>query len=234
MKTKSETTKIMHRARTPRAAAFVGILFGVLFALCIVLLHLAIPPGFADMNAWTDADRSRAALSFGLMPLAGLAFLWFVGVVRDRLGAYEDQFFAAVFQGSGLLFLAMTFCTFAIGAGMLTAYRLGGDEIMTISTFVVGRSIISQMFNIYALRMAAVFMFSLSTLWLRTAVMPRAVCFFTYAMAIAMFVGPNLSLLMVLVFPAWVFCISVYILFLSFRQKASGGMDGMTAQSEAG
>ena len=234
MKTKSETTKIMHRARTPRAAAFVGILFGVLFALCIVLLHLAIPPGFADMNAWTDADRSRAALSFGLMPLAGLAFLWFVGVVRDRLGAYEDQFFAAVFQGSGLLFLAMTFCTFAIGAGMLTAYRLGGDEIMTISTFVVGRSIISQMFNIYALRMAAVFMFSLSTLWLRTAVMPRAVCFFTYAMAIAMFVGPNLSLLMVLVFPAWVFCISGYILFLSFRQKASGGMDGMTAHSEAG
>lgn len=234
MKTKSETTKIMHRARTPRAAAFVGILFGVLFALCIVLLHLAMPPGFADMNAWTDADRSRAATAFGLMPLAGLAFLWFVGVVRDRLGAYEDQFFAAVFQGSGLLFLAMTFCTFAIGAGMLTAYRLGGDEIMTISTFVVGRSIISQMFNIYALRMAAVFMFSLSTLWLRTAVMPRAVCFFTYAMAIAMFVGPNLSLLMVLVFPAWVFCISVYILFLSFRQKGSGSMDGMTAQSQAG
>jgi hypothetical protein len=234
MKTKSEATKIMRRTRTPRAAAFVGILFGVLFALCIVLLHLAIPPDFADMNAWTDAGRSRAALAFGLVPLAGLAFLWFVGVVRDRLGVYEDQFFAAVFQGSGLLFLAMTFCTFAIGAGMLTAYRLGGDEIMTISIFVVGRSIISQLFNIYALRMAAVFMFSLSTLWLRTAVMPRAVCFFTYAMAIAMFVGPNLSLLMVLVFPAWVFCISVYILVLSFRQKASGSMDGITAQSEAG
>jgi hypothetical protein len=234
MKTKSETPKFMHRARTPRAAAFVGILFGVLFALCIVLLHLAMPPGFADMNAWTDAGRSRAAAAFGLMPLAGLAFLWFLGVVRDRLGVYEDQFFAAVFQGSGLLFLAMTFCTFAIGAGMLTAYSLGGDEIMTISIFVVGRSIISQMFNIYALRMAAVFMFSLSTLWLRTAVMPRAVCFFTYAMAIAMFVGPNLSLLMVLVFPAWVFCVSVYILFLSFRQKGPGGMDGMSAQSEAG
>jgi hypothetical protein len=233
MKTKADTTTIMHRARTPRAAALIGILFGVLFGSCIVLLHQAIPPVFADMNAWTDEGRSFAGLAFGLMPLAGLAFLWFVGVVRDRLGVYEDQFFATVFQGSGLLFLAMTFCTFSIGAGMLTAYRLGGDEIMTNSIFLVGRSIISQMFNIYALRMAAVFMFSLSTLWLRTGVMPRAVCFFSYAMAIAMFVGPNISLLMVLVFPAWVLCISVYILVLSFRQKASGVMDGMTAQREA-
>jgi hypothetical protein len=233
MTTKSETLKFMHRTGTPRAAAVAGILFGVLFGWCIVLLYLALPPVFADMDAWTDEGRRLASLAFGLMPLAGLAFLWFVGVVRDRLGVYEDQFFAAVFQGSGLLFLAMTFCTFAIGAGMLTAYRIGGDEIMTNSIFVVGRSIISQMFNIYALRMAAVFMFSLSTLWLRTAVMPRAVCFFSYAMAIAMFVGPNLSLLMVLIFPAWVLCISVYILVLSFRRKPSGSMDGMTAQREA-
>ena len=233
MKTKSETAEFAHRARTPRAAAIAGILFGVLFALCIVLLELALPPDFADRNAWTDAGRSRAALSFGLMPFAGLAFLWFVGVVRDRLGAYEDQFFAAVFQGSGLLFLAMTFGTFAIGAGMLTAYRIGGDEIVPNSIFAVGRSIISQMFNIYALRMAAVFMFSLSTLWLRTAVMPRAVCFFTYAMAIAMFLSLNLSLLMVLVFPAWVLCISVYILVLSSRRKPSDNVDGMTPRLEA-
>ncbi len=230
MKIRSDTTKIMHRARTPRAAAMVGILFGVLFASCIVLLHLAIPRDFADMKAWTDEGRRNVSLAFGLMPLAGLAFLWFIGVVRDRLGVYEDQFFAAVFQGSGLLFLAMTFCSFAIGAGMLAAHRIGGEEIVTASIFVVGRSILSHLFNIYALKMAAVFMFSLSTLWLRTGVMPRGVCFFTYAMAIAMFVGPNLSLLMVLVFPAWVFCISAYILVLSFQRTASGSMDGMTAQ----
>ncbi len=233
MKAKSETIKFMHRATTPRAAAIVGILFGVLFGLSIVLLDLALPPVFADMEAWTDVGRSRATLSFGLIPLAGLTFLWFLGVLRDRLGVYEDQFFASVFQGSGLLFLAMVFCTFAVGAGMLAAYRIGGSEIMTHSIYVVGRSIMSQLFNTYALKMAAVFMFSLSTLWLRTAVMPRAVCFFTYAMALAMFVGPNLSLLLVLAFPAWVLCISVYILVLSFRPKPTGSMDGMTPGPEA-
>lgn len=227
---KTETTKIMHRARTPRAAAIAGILFGILFSCCIVLVRLSMPTDFADLNTWTDPKRSLISVSMGLMPLAGLAFLWFVGVVRDRLGTYEDQFFGAVFQGSGLLFLAMTFCAFAIGAGMLAAYRIGGDQIMTINIYLVGRAISSQIFNTYALKMAAVFMFSLSTLWLRTGVMSRAVCYFTYAMAIAMFVSLNLSLWMVLLFPTWVFCVSVYILIMSFRQKPTGGMDGMTPE----
>jgi len=227
---KSETTKLMHRTRTPRAAAIAGILFGILFACCIVLIILFMPPDFADMTPWTDTNRSRVSFSLKLMPLAGLASLWFVGVVRDRLGAFEDQFFSAVFQGSGLLFLAMTFCAFAIGAGMLAAYRIGGDQIMTNNIYLVGRSIISQLFNTYALKFASVFMVSLSTLWLRTGVMPRGLTFFTYVAAIAMFVSLNLSLWMVLLFPAWVLCVSVYILILSFRGKPLDGMDGMTTK----
>jgi hypothetical protein len=228
MSAKNKTTRIMHRARTPHVAAIAGILFSILFSCCIVLVQLAMPPNITDFNAWTDSKRSLISLSMGLMPLAGLAFLWFVGVVRDRLGIFEDQFFGAVFQGSGLLFLAMTFCSFAIGAGMLSAHNIGGVQVVTPDIYLVGRSISSQLFNTYALKMAAVFMFSLSTLWLNTGVMPRAVCFFTYAMAIALFVSLNINLWMVLFFPAWVFCISVYVLILSIRQKSSGGTDGMT------
>ena len=44
-----------------------------------------------------------------LVPFAGIAFLWFIGVVRDRIGEREDKFFATVFFGSGLLFVAMLF-----------------------------------------------------------------------------------------------------------------------------
>jgi hypothetical protein len=39
--------------------------------------------------------------------------LWFIGVLRDRLGQLEDRFFATVFFGSGLLFLAMLFTSAA-------------------------------------------------------------------------------------------------------------------------
>ena len=228
MSAENKSTKFMHHARTPRAAAIAGILFGILFSYCIVLVQLAVPANPGDLKDWTDADRRTISLAMELIPLVGLTFLWFMGVVRDRLGDFEDQFFSEVFQGSGLLFLGMTFSAFTIGAGMLAAYYIGGDEIITISLYQFGRLIMSEMFTTYALKMASVFMFSLSTLWLQTGVMPRWLCFLTYAMAILMFVSTSISLWMILFFPAWVFCISVYVLILSIRQKSSGGTDGMT------
>jgi len=230
----TETTRFMQRARTPRAAAVAGILFGVLFSSCIVLIRLAMPPDLADLHAWTDTTRRMVSLALGLIPLAGVAFLWFIGVVRDRLGAYEDQFFAEVFQGSGLLFLAMTFCAFAVGAGMLAAHRIGGDQVITVEIYVVGRTVMSQMFNTYALKMAAVFMVSLSTLWLRTGVMPRWLCFASYAAALLLFVSLSLSLWMVLWFPAWVLCVSIYFLVVSYRRASSGDGDGAPSQPATG
>lgn len=227
----SETIRFMHRARTPRAVAVAGILFGILFSCCVVLTQQALPPDVADLDAWTDTNRAMISYSMVLIPLAGVAFLWFVGVVRDRLGAYEDQFFAEVFQGSGLLFLAMTFCAFAVGAGMLAAYRIGGDQVITLDVYVVGRSIMSQMFNIYALKMAAVFMISLSTLWLRTGVMPRWLCFVSYGVALLLFVSLSLSLWMVLWFPAWVLAVSIYFLVMSPRRASSEDGDGTSPQA---
>jgi hypothetical protein len=227
---KTNTIRLIHHAKTPRAAGIAGILFGILFSVSIVIMMLSMPGDMTDMNAWTDATRSRIAISLDMIPFAGLAFQWFVGVVRDKMGTYEDQFFATVVQGSGLLFLAMSFCAFAIGAGMLTAYSIGGNQVLTSNLYLVNQSIMSQIFNTYAIKMAAVFMFSLSTLWLRTGAMPRALSFFTYLMAIVMFV--SLSRWMVVLFPAWVFCVSLYILALSFGRRPSGSMDGMSPQPE--
>jgi hypothetical protein len=212
----------MSFARTPRAAAVAGILFGILFTCCIVLIRLAIPPDLTAPATWTDTTRRMVSISLALMPLAGVAFLWFIGVVRDRLGPYEDQFFAEVFQGSGLLFLAMTFGAFAVAAGIFTSLRIGGDQIITHEAFVVGRAVMSQMFNLYALKMAAVFMFSLSTLWLRTGMMPRWLCFVSYAVALLMLVSLSVSLWMVLWFPGWVVVVSIYFLIMSYRGAPFG------------
>ncbi|MBM4465795.1 MAG: hypothetical protein FJ014_09630 [Chloroflexi bacterium] len=231
--TKSETVKFAHPATTPRAAAIAGILFAILFITSIALIRLSMPSDLADMEAWTDATRGRVSMALGLMPFAGLAFLWFVGVARDRLGTFEDRFFATVFLGSGLLFLAMTFCAVATAAGMLAAYQLGEGQVMTKEVYLFGRSIISQMFNTYGLRMAAVFMFSLSTLWLRTGVMPRILSYLTYAVVVVMLVSISQNLWMVLIFPAWVLIISVYILILNLRREPSRTTDGMTAKSTA-
>jgi len=45
--------------------------------------------------------------------------LWFIGVLRDRLGEREDKFFATVFFGSGLLFLAMLFAAAAVAGALI-------------------------------------------------------------------------------------------------------------------
>jgi len=43
-------------------------------------------------------------LALGLMPFAGIASLWFVGVVRDRLGTLEDQFSLPSSTAAGFYF----------------------------------------------------------------------------------------------------------------------------------
>ena len=121
------------------------------------------------------------------MPFAGIAFLWFVGVVRHHLGAYEDQFFATVSLGSGLLFVGMSFVAFAVAGGTLAAYRSDGPPAAGV--YALNLAIISQAFNTYALKMAGVFMFSLGTLWRKTGVMPRSLTLVTYVLALVMMVS---------------------------------------------
>ncbi len=121
--------KELRRLTMPRAASISNILFSVLFVTSLVLIRTSIPDNLAmDIN-WVEQGTRRIIVALELMPFAGIAFLWFIGVVRDRLGVYEDQFFSTVFLGSGLLFLAMIFVSMAIFSGILAVaqFDAGGD-----------------------------------------------------------------------------------------------------------
>ena len=110
------------RLTTPRAAAVAGILFSVLYITVIILVRRSVPEKPEDMGDWLAIGWKSVGLALNLLPFAGIAFLWFIGVVRDRLGQHEDRFFATVFFGSGLLFLAMLFASAALAGGILTMY----------------------------------------------------------------------------------------------------------------
>src|SRR5688572_11245736 len=86
--------------RTPRAAAIAGIVFAVLLAISFILLRLSMPSDPLEPGRWLSTGSSTVALALNLIPFAGIAFLWFVGVLRARLGELEDRFFATVFLGS--------------------------------------------------------------------------------------------------------------------------------------
>ena len=94
---------------TPRAAAIAGIVFSVLLIISLVLIRISVPDDPQDAGAWLPHSWKTVNLALHLLPFAGIAFLWFIGVLRDRIGPHQDRFFGTVFLGSGLLFLAMLF-----------------------------------------------------------------------------------------------------------------------------
>src|SRR5689334_900073 len=119
--------------RTPRAAALAGIAFAVLFAVALALVRTAIPtdPGEAEQWLSDGSRRDTVLLGLGFVPFAGIAFLWFVGVVRDRIGEAEDRFFATVFLGSGLLFVGMLFVASAVAGGLIAAAEQNADKLLS-------------------------------------------------------------------------------------------------------
>jgi hypothetical protein len=162
------------------------------------------------LNVVTDTKRLTSPRAASV---AGIAFLWFVGVVRDRLGSSEDRFVATILLGSSLLLLAMVFVASAIAGALLALNRPGSGSSLDPAIADFGRAPMLQISNIYALRMAGVLMISLATLWSRTGVMPRWLGALTYLLALMLLLIISFNLWVTLVFPTWVMGVSVYFLF---------------------
>ena len=209
--------KDYRRLTTPRAAAVAGILFALLFAASLILLRSAIPERLDTDAAWIATGYTRITIALGLMPFAGIAYLWFIGVVRDKLGDYEDRFFSSVFFGSSLLFLGMVFVSMAVVGGLVAGYRLNPGMTMDSQVIYFSRALMIQLSNVYALRMAGVTMISLATIWIRTGLAPRWLALVTYTLALALLLVVNFSLWVTLIFPAWVALISLYILWMRLK-----------------
>jgi hypothetical protein len=176
---------IVQSLRTPRAAAIAGVVFAVLLSAALVLLRLAAP---TEPNGVTWATNQRVSLALSLVPFAGIAFLWLIGVARARIGAQEDRFFATVFLGSGLLFAALLFVAAGITGGVLEDVA-SPQPHATANTVELCRRIAANLLNTYAMRMAAVFTISTSTIGLRTGFMPRWLVFSGFAIAAVLLLG---------------------------------------------
>ncbi len=218
--------------RSPRSAGIAGLLFAILFSVSVVILKISVTDVSRDDGGlWLAEKAGWVTFAIGLMPFAGIFFLWFIGVVRARLGRLEDQFFSAVFLGSGLIFLAMVFVATGVAGAIVTGYARDPSGFPGSSTYYFARDLVTQIFGIYALRMAAVFLLSQATLWLRTKVMPRWMALITYPLALLLMVVFTRSFWVILVFPAWVFLVSTYIMVVSFRRPSAGVADGTTPQA---
>jgi hypothetical protein len=207
-----EAESLRARVRTPRAAALAGVLFALLLMGSQILIWLSIPA-----NPWApamEAFRSSKALAvaLNLVPFAGIAFLWFIAVVRDHIGEFEDRFFATVFLGSGLLYLAMLFVGAALAGALIGLLTQLTDSATTSAAYLLGRGEIYRITTTYGTRMAGVFMISSSTIFVRTGVVPRWVAVTGYVLAVTLLLSIGSIKWVGLTFPLWVLLISICIL----------------------
>jgi hypothetical protein len=212
--------------RTPRAAAVAGIAFSLLAGTSLVLIRLAVPGNIRDATGW-EADpfrRSLIVIALALIPFAGIAFLWFLGVVRTRIGDREDRFLASVLLGSGLLFVAMMFISSALAGGLVavvTDTSSLSDPQMT-AIWQYGRQVTYAVMTTYAMRMAAVFIITTATISLKIGIMPRWMAILGYLCAAILLFSVGYVAWVELVFPAWVLLLSAYILIATLRNPNQG------------
>jgi hypothetical protein len=215
----AEVQKIVRReVRSPRSAALAGILFSLLMATSMILLRTGAIIDPAQIGPeWLEAGSAAASVVLVLVPFAGIAFLWFTGVMRDLLGDLEDKFFATVFLGSGIILVVMMFVWAAAYGAIFGTYQATVGVLTNFDIFVYATTFTNQIMGNYLLRMAGVYMLSTGSLWTRTSAVPRWLSIITFIVALSFLLFAGALRWARLIFPVWVLLVSVYILILNYR-----------------
>ncbi len=217
--TEKTNQKVRKQLTSPRAAAAAGILFSLLMFIVMIMVH-----GFIELDPeniieeWTENWSGTASQIITLISFAGIAFLWFTGVIRDRLGDQEDQFFATIFLSSGIILVLLFFFWGAILGAILRTEALLALPIAS-HLYIFAFTPMNQIFDNYALRVASIYMISICTLWTKTGVMPRWLTALTYILAFGFLFTVNIFREARFIFPSWVLVVSLYILYLNYLNK---------------
>ena len=121
------------------------------------------------------------------------------------------------FSAGGVLFLAMLFASAAVAGGIIIAYGARPQGLLDSATFTFARAVTYETMNLYAVKMAGVFMISTSTLTIRTGITPRWIAFLGFVCALLLLFSGRYIDWILLVFPLWVLLISIYILIDNLR-----------------
>lgn len=215
------------RAMTPpRSAAIAGVVFAALMGCSLTIVRLAVPPYHADPGAWlTDRYRRDAVrVAIYLAPFVGIAFLWFIGVVRSRLGVLEDRFFASVFLGSGLLFVAGLYASAAFSGALVQTIIQGHTDLLHTDTYYLIRQLIAASLNIFAIKMAGVFTITTSSIVLRTGILPSWVAYSGFGCAAVLLLVITEWPWIALLFPCWILAVSLCILHAELSSRSAAGL----------
>jgi hypothetical protein len=193
-----------------RAAGVAGLVFATLSTASFLLVGETPPRVAAAFPSWWESYEQRYLLAMYLIPFAGIAFLWLLAALRRRIGRSEDQFFATVLLGSGLLFVAMYFAAGASASSVAVVQDAAPEE--SFAAFQVGRAMARAFYFVFATKMAAAFILVASTIGRRTGIMPRWFATLGLVAGISLLVVVTFFDPIALVFPLWVAGLSILLL----------------------
>ena len=210
-----------------RSAGIAGMAFSLLFIVSLWLVSARPPEGLDEIAFidWYEANAlgSVTVAALYVAPFAGIAFLWFIGLIRSRIGTREDQLFATVFLGSGLLFVGMYWAGAAQFASLVAGNRFDAAPPLTAAALEAVRSSAFSFLFVLAARAAAVFVLVTSTIIWRSRVLPHVLAIVGYAVGLVMLFSLSFLQWIVLLFPLWVFLVSAVTLVVEWRRHGSTG-----------
>ena len=224
---------IREELRSPRSAAIAGIIYSVLMIIGMLISTNMLATLPANIGReWLEDWSGTASVLVTIVPFAGLAFLWFTGVIRDRLGDLEDRLLSTVFLSSGIISVLLLFIWGAIAAAMFGTAAVAGELILDDDIFIFGFGFMNAIIGNYGLRMAGAYMMSIGSIWTRTGVMPRWLSIVTFIVALGFLLFAGKVREARFIFPGWVFVVSVYILILNYRRTHEESISSSKRQLE--
>jgi hypothetical protein len=211
-----ERGRSLRRSATLTAA--VGAVHAILFVVAFVLLAGVPGPEASDEEilAYYSSPSASVPSMVGLyiMPFAAIAFMWFIVALRmwEAFSVRrENLLFSNLQLVSGILYVAML----SVGAaaqGVLAAsavYASGPIDPVVARQFpLYGSTVII----VFAIRMAAIFVFTTSNIGRSAGVLPRWFAYIGFAVGVFMLLSATLNPVLVLVFPTWLLALSAILL----------------------
>jgi hypothetical protein len=213
--------------RATRLTCGLGLTFAVLFVVALLSFTQSPPVGASDAEVvafYRGGDQRLIQLGgLYLLPLAAVAFLWFIAALREWVASSTrtiDRMMSTVQMLSGVGFITLAFA--AAGAVTIVSLSSGSSALSIDSTVarqfpLYGRTLLI----VFGLRMAAIFVTSTAKIGHGGGLFPRWFVIGSALVAAVLFLTATLNVWLVLVFPLWVLVVCGVIWQRSTRHVAA-------------